>query len=300
MRRLAPFARLALRAFVFTLFACARASAAIAPSEPGAAALRAQFERIHGEDPTAFGRPVHIVSHDVDNHLQGEVFALVKHPFAEVERGLNDAHEWCEVMMLPFNTTHCQVEASGGRTELTMFIAARKNATARDSYRVRFGYRVEAQGAEYMRITLAAAEGPFGTRDYHIALEAAPLDAERSIVHLSYAYAYGTLSRMAMQTYLATVGAPKVGFSVEGREDDGRPRLVHGMRGVIERNTMRYFLAIEAYLDTLAAPEGERLDRRLRAWFDATEQYPRQLHEMDRGEYLALKRREYGELSAML
>ena len=30
----------------------------------------------------------------------------------------------------------------------------------------------------------------------------------------------------------------------------------------------------------------------LEAWFDASERYPRQLHEMDRGAYLAMKRGE--------
>ena len=62
--------------------------------------------------------------------------------------------------------------------------------------------------------------------------------------------------------------------------------------GVMERNTMRYYLAIDAYLDSLAAPAGQRVERRLRAWFDATERYPRQLREVDREAYLRMKRQE--------
>ena len=34
-------------------------------------------------------------------------------------------------------------------------------------------------------------------------------------------------------------------------------------------------------------------DRRLRDWFAATERYPRQLHEMEQGEYLDMKRKEH-------
>ena len=56
---------------------------------------------------------------------------------------------------------------------------------------------------------------------------------------------------------------------------------------------MRYYLAIEAFLGAESAPPQERLEKRLRAWFAAIERYPRQLHEMERGEYLVMKRREY-------
>ena len=64
------------------------------------------------------------------------------------------------------------------------------------------------------------------------------------------------------------------------------------LRGVVERNTMRYYLAIEAYLGSLSAPPAEQQERRLRDWFAATERHARQLHEMERDEYLTMKRNE--------
>ena len=143
-----------------------------------------------------------------------------------------------------------------------------------------------------MRIALLAESGPLGTRDYRIVLEATPEDAAHTIVHLAYSYGYGTLSQMAMQAYLATAGAAKVGFTVEGRDESGRPVYVRGMRGVMERNTMRYFLAIDAYLHSLAVPAPSRIESRLAQWFDTTERYARQLHERERDEYVAMKRRE--------
>jgi len=114
-----------------------------------------------------------------------------------------------------------------------------------------------------------------------------PLDARRTLVHLSYGYRYGTLSKWAMQTYLATSGSAKVGFSTE-RDADGE-HLVHGMRGGLERNTMRYFLAIEAFLET----QGASAEKRAGAWFDASERYPKQLHEMTRREYLDYKPQDF-------
>jgi hypothetical protein len=95
-----------------------------------------------------------------------------------------------------------------------------------------------------------------------------------------------------MQAYLATTGRNKVGFTVTGTQPDGQPDYVRGVRGIVERNTMRYYLAIDAYLSAFAAPAAEQFERRLQYWFDAIERYPRQLHEMERTAYLDMKRSE--------
>jgi hypothetical protein len=55
---------------------------------------------------------------------------------------------------------------------------------------------------------------------------------------------------------------------------------------------MRYYLAVAAYLASLSLPAGDRVEQRLGAWFDATERYPAQLHEVDRESYLTMKRSE--------
>ena len=52
---------------------------------------------------------------------------------------------------------------------------------------------------------------------------------------------------------------------------------------------MRYYLAIDGYV---AAPAPAQLEQRLETWFDATERYPRQLHELERADYLAMKKVE--------
>jgi hypothetical protein len=123
-------------------------------------------------------------------------------------------------------------------------------------------------------------------------LEAVPLGAGKSFVHLAYSYAYGTAARLAMKAYLGTLGSGKVGFTRSGA-GTSVAEPIGGVRGVVERNTMRYYLAIDAFLD---APKPEQLDRRLAAWFDATEQYARQLHETERADYLAMKKSEYRRL----
>jgi hypothetical protein len=143
-----------------------------------------------------------------------------------------------------------------------------------------------------MQVALNAPEGPFGTTDYRIRFEAAPLDSNRTFLHLAYSYTLRSAARMGMSMYLSTTGRDKVGFSVASRTPDGRPVYVGGVRGVVERNTMRYYLAVEAYLGTLDAPVAERMEKRLRAFHAALERYPRQLHELELAEYLDIKRRD--------
>jgi hypothetical protein len=235
-----------------------------------------------------FGGPLRLESRTADHVLEGDVHARVEHPFAVVERALREPREWCDVLVLPFNVRKCEAGAEG----LSLFIARHKDSDVDDTYRIDFRFRAEADDADHLRIALRAPSGPLGTHDYRIVLEATPADARRTNLRLTYSYGYGLASQLAMRAYLATAGADNVGFTVEGRDGDGKPLYVRGMRGVLERNTMRYYLAIEAYLRSLAAPPARREDARLRAWFEATERYPRQLHEMTLERYLALKRRD--------
>jgi hypothetical protein len=90
-----------------------------------------------------------------------------------------------------------------------------------------------------------------------------------------------------MSTYLHTVGKDKVGFTVTGHSADGAPVYAGGARGAVERNAMRYFLGIETFLASLSKSPVSRRKWQLMAWFDATEKYGRQLHEVTRAEYLS-------------
>jgi len=80
--------------------------------------------------------------------------------------------------------------------------------------------------------------------------------------------------RLAMKTYLATIGSGKVGFTQTGKLANGQPEHIGGMRGVVERNTLRYYLAIDAHLGAFSTAPPLQLQKRLQSWFTATEQYP--------------------------
>jgi hypothetical protein len=149
---------------------------------------------------------------------------------------------------------------------------------------VKFDYRPLVVGDGYLRVELLAPDGPMGGKDLRILLEAMPFTPGQSLLHLTYSYSSGLAARLATQAYLATLGHDKVGFSRMGQREDGP--LVGGLRGLLERNTMRYHLAIEAYLD---APSAQQLPQRLLGWFSATERYALQLHEVERQDYIEMK-----------
>jgi hypothetical protein len=146
--------------------------------------------------------------------------------------------------------------------------------------------RIEAVDAAYLHVTLEAAKGPLSTSNYRIVFDAVPLDGGRSFVHLGYAYSYGFTAKLAMQAYLATAGRSKIGFTVIDRGPAGQPTYVRGERAALERNVIRYYLALLAHCATNARPPQERTESRLRAWFALTELHASQLHEFDLDEYL--------------
>ncbi|MDM0118542.1 hypothetical protein [Variovorax arabinosiphilus] len=240
-----------------------------------------------------FKRPLVLDSAESPERLSGDIYAVVDHPFAETGALATPAN-WCEVLMLHLNTKHCAVKGEGQGTTIEVAVGRKFDQPLDQAQRVAFAWTRAANSADYLSVQLSANEGPLSTRDYRIVLEAVPLSQGRSFVHLAYSYAYGTAARFAMKAYLGTLGSGKVGFTVtSGQGRQGAAAPIGGVRGVVERNTMRYYLAIDAFL---GAPKPEQLDRRLAAWFDATEQYARQLHETERADYLAMKKSEYRRL----
>jgi len=266
---------------------------AVAASAQNAEALRQRYASLQPQlADNVFKRPLYLESTQSSGDLRGDVHAVVEHPYALVAQALSSADNWCDVLILHLNVKHCQAANGTTPQRVRVSIGKKFDQPLEDAYQVDFNYRVATQTAHFLQVQLNAADGPLGTHDYRIVLEAIPLDSQRSFIHMSYAYAYGMAARMAMQGYLATVGSHKVGFSVVGTDAAGKPVYVGNVRGVVERNTMRYYLAIEAFLGAYQSPPASQPEKRLRDWFAATERYPQQLHELDQEAYLQMKRKE--------
>jgi hypothetical protein len=240
-----------------------------------------------------FMRPVVLDSAETPNQVTGEIYAVIDHPFAAVSKGLINPDHWCDVMSLHINTKYCRAVPGPDGTLLRVNIGKKTPEKLADAPRVEFKYAAIEATPSYFDIRLSAREGPMGTSDFRIELEAVAISSSKTFLHLTYSYAMNFAARLAMQTYLATVGSGKVGFTQIAKAGDGQPNYIAGMRGLVERNTMRYYLAIDSFLGAVAQPPGAQLDKRLQSWFSAVEQYPRQLHELDRAAYLSMKHDEY-------
>ncbi len=273
---------------------------------PGSAAalLRTRHLSLHDQlVSNSFNRPLALESSEGSNAVNGEIFAVVPYAFDTVGKALGAPQGWCEILILHLNTKYCKIVPEGQKTALLMNIGKKHDQPVEESYRLAFNWQRTDMRADYLRVALLADTGPFSTRDYRITLEAIPLENGATFLHLSYAYGFGATGKFAMLAYFNTVGRNKVGFSIVGTEQDGQPTYINGMRGQSERNTMRYYLAIESFLGALALPPSAQFEKRIAEWFTAVERYPRQLHEMDRAEYLTMKRKEYlrqqGDLPAV-
>lgn len=263
------------------------------PSAPAAALHRRHAELKDDLARNDFQRPLHLVSTETKGSTRGDVYVVVQHPFARVVAALRSREHWCDIMILHVNTKYCRPFSGPAGEQLLRVAMGRKfDQALEDAYPVDFAFHRPIADAGYLEVSLDAPKGPMGTRDYRIGLEAVPLDAKRTFIHFSYANSYGTSARVAMQTYLATLGRAKVGFTVIEHSEDGEPVYVDGVRGAVERNAMRYALAIEACLGAWTTAPAQQLEKRLNDWFTATERHALQLNEMDRDEYLTMKRSE--------
>ncbi len=263
------------------------------PAGDSAAALRERYSAL--QEPlrnNPFGRALHLDSVQNSGDLRGDIHAVVEHPFATLGAALGKAETWCDILILHLNVKQCGVARKGDVATVAVYIGRKFDQPIEEAYRVEFAFRQVAATPEYLHASLRADSGPMGTRDYRIALQAIPLEGGRSFMHLSYSYGYGVAARLALSAYLSTLGSGKVGFSVVDKLPDGKPVYVGNVRGVVERNTMRYYLAIDAYLGAMVVPGGQQVEKRLRDWFTATQRYALQLYEMSETEYLEMKRKE--------
>ena len=274
--------------------ACLAQADVTKPATNSAAWLNAKLAELGPQlSNNQFSRPIHLDSSETTDQSKGDIYALVDYPIAVVSEALNDPTHWCDVMILHINTKYCQPSTDArGNTILMVRIGKKSYQALEDAYPFEFAHSISNTTPTYFDILFTAKTGPMGTRDYRLLLESVAAPNGKTFLHLSYSYTFNFQGRLAMLLYLSTLGSGKVGFTTTARQPGSPPDFIGGMRGAVERNTMRYYLAIEAYLNALSTLPAAQLENRLKTWFSATELYPRQLHELDKDSYLDMKRRE--------
>lgn len=268
---------------------------ASAQTRDAGAQLRQQVEALHRRvDSSVAGPPMLVDSSDEGDSMRGAVGIEVDSPFNRLAARLRDPFEWCSIILLHLNAKSCNEERSADGDTLTVFVGRKLDEGLDSAYKLKFEFRAAPARGDVLEVELSAPTGPLNTADYRIAIVAIPTPAG-AFVHLDYSYRSSSLSRIAMGAYLSTFGRAKIGFSITGKGVDGKPEHVKGRRGIVERNAARYLFAIDAWLQTANTPAADRVERALMRWFDLTERYPAQLHEVDRDDYLRVKRRQFEE-----
>lgn len=268
-------------------------------SERNAAALLEKYAALAPQlTQNQYRRPLFLESSESEKTVDSDVYAVLDSPFSIVSITFKRPNQWCEVLILHINTKYCRASSEASPSKLLVSIGKKSAQQLKDAFSLEFIFQLAAASPNYLAVQLNANKGPLGTTDYSIQLQAVPIPNGKTFIHLHYSYGYGLTSRLSMQAYLATVGRGKVGFTQINQEQ--RLGYVSGMRGAIERNTMRYYLAIEAYLASLNQPPEQQFNTRVQYWFNATEEYSLQLHEVGRNDYLLMKKDEYQRQRALL
>ena len=225
-------------------------------TENSAASLRAKYSVLKDKlGHNHFQRPLYMDSGENGNELRGEIHAVVDYPYPTTVSALKDAQAWCDILSLHLNIKYCRAQTNNSPRKLLVYVGRKYEQPLEKASPIEFTFSAAESSPGYLRLVLNARQGPFGTQDYKILLEAIPAEREGTFIRLSYAYETSLMAKLALQCYLNTLGSSKVGFTVVGSKSDGQPIYTGDMRGVVERNTMRYYLAVEAYLSALSIPE---------------------------------------------
>ena len=240
-----------------------------------------------------FDLPLFLDSFERDDRVTVDVYGVFEYPFSTIANVLKTPANWCDIVSLPPNIKACTHRELQGTWLLTFYLGRKVYQSPEEAqHQAVYRYRKVEQQQGYMDILLTADVGPYGTKDHTMRFEAAPLDGKNTFVHVSYSYSDSVALRLAAKLYFATLGRGKAGFTVTGTDTKGRPVYIGGPRGALERNAVRYYFAIQSFMNTLRYPENSRFSMRTSEWYDLTTRY-NQLHDLDRKDYLSFKAKEY-------
>jgi hypothetical protein len=254
--------------------------------------LRETYLRIEPElERNTFGLPLFLESSDRKNAVNVDVYGIIDHPFTNMREALKVPANWCDIVSLPPNIKACTYRKLSDQWKLTFYSGRQFYQSPEESDQVIYSFQTIEDRPGYLNVSLEADEGPYGTRDHRISFEAVPMDGEKTFVHFRYALKHGSLFRIAGNLYFDTFGRDKIGFTVIGTDSKGDPIYVDGARGGIERNAVRYYFAIQSFMDTKNHPAESRFREKVSRWYDRTTRY-KQLEEMGKRDYLKIKVKE--------
>ena len=205
--------------------------------------------------------------------------------------------EWCEFIPLHLNIKACGYTQINQSRIVQFYAGVKGYITPDDAHLLQLTFDANLQNKVF-EADLFAADGPLDSTNIRFnihAIDALGEGGDGVYVEFELSSEPGITNSLA-RVYLATIARRKIGFSIKGKTWSGKPKFVGGQRGAIERNLVRYLLAIEAYFDTASKYSGLSTDQlyqlRITRWYDETDRYKEQLFELAREEYISNKMRE--------
>lgn len=287
-----------LKTFLFTfavvlVFSAGYSSAVEKPLQGEDILLDTYHRNMARLDANSFGLPLFLESFERDARVHVDVYGIFDYPFNSVVTVLKVPANLCEIVALHPNVKACTYREQSGAWLMIFYIGRKVYQPPEDTRQVIYHYRNIAQQQGYLDITLSADEGPYGTKDHRMRFEALALKDGKTFVHVSYSYNGNVALRLAEKVYFATLGWGKVGFTTTGADRNGNPIYIGGPRGALERSAVRYYLAIQSFMNTLRYPEESRFSLRASEWYDLTTSYSKQLFDLDKKDYIAYKTKEH-------
>ncbi|MDW7645215.1 MAG: hypothetical protein SCI25_09235 [Desulfuromonadales bacterium] len=255
--------------------------------------LRGAYHRnLAGLSHNSFGLPLVLESVAQKGRVKVDVYGSFDFDFESIAEALQDQSNWCDILSLTPNVKACTYQGEQDDWRLTLYLGRKRYQAPQETYPFVYRARKIVRRQGYLDIELWADTGPFGTRDHRIGLAAMPLNGNRTFVHVKGAYRSSAVLRLAEKIYFATLGAGKVGFTVIGTNGSGDPIHIGGPRGAIERNAMRTYLAIQAFMSARHYPAAGVFPIRASTWYDLSDRYRLQLFELEKEDYLVIKSNE--------
>jgi len=224
----------------------------------------------------------------------GHAFSLLQHPYSDVVNLLSSMKNWCLALILNVNIKTCTYEhETSNLKHMNFYVEDEHYVAPENAYHIRYQYDIVQWEKDYQYVRMEARDGPYDTGDYLFIVEIIPVEENRSFIHLAYSTRFGWISRLLLNTYLATIGRNKYGFTIVAENKHGMAKYIRGIEAIMERNTARYLLAFQAYLETHTVNLENRFMAGLNRWHSYTELFRPQLYELDNSEYISNKQKEF-------
>lgn len=254
--------------------------------------LLAKYETISKSHPAlASALPVHLQTAVQNSQVSVSLVGRIAYPFDEVAAVLSDPLAYCEFLPLLFNVKSCVVTERASIDKIRYYVAGKNYTPPLTSYRLNTTYQVVQRRPNLLHVLMQADRDGLGASTYRVDLMITPRGKE-TLISVESLYAPGRLTRAATHTYVNLFARNKPGFTLVKSGKKGTQQYITGFPAIIERSVVRSYLALSAYLGTKNVTDGGRLDAQLQRMYSLNQPYRTQLYEMERDEYLAIKRRE--------